>query len=142
VLALQVRNTHDDVVVRTTHDNLRKSPRTGSGGVIYIDTGPNDKGPEYAFVAGYTVGVDYQLVRTEGFGAKNWGKPVKHGDYVMKVNYRRDTVRTTISHVALGNPTEVRVAVRVSGSRSDGTTHGLVDWVGKPRSFTPWLAQG
>ncbi|HET8664467.1 MAG TPA: hypothetical protein VFM08_09150 [Nocardioides sp.] len=58
------------------------------------------------------------------------------------MNYRRDTVRTTISHVALGNPTEVRVAVRVSGSRSDGTTHGLVDWVGKPRSFTPWLAQG
>jgi len=32
--------------------------------------------------------------------------------------------------------------VRVSGSRSDGTTHGLVDWVGEPRSYTPWLDQG
>jgi hypothetical protein len=142
ILALQVRNGHEKVVVKTIHDNLRKAPKTGSGGVVYLDTDPGDKGPEFAFVAGYTVGTDYSLVRTEGFGAKNWGKPVMHGDYEMQVNYRKDTVRTTISQAALGNPTEVRVAVRVSGSRSDGTTHGLVDWVGKPRSFTPWLAQG
>lgn len=142
VLALQVRNGDENVVVKTVHDNLRKDPKTGSGGVVYIDTDRNDKGPEYAFVAGYTVGTDYQLIKTDGFGHKKWGKPVEHGDYVMKVDYRKDTVRTTMSHAALGKPTQVRVAVRVSGSRNDGSTHGLVDWVGQPRSFTPWLPQG
>jgi hypothetical protein len=142
VLALQVRNGQENVIVKTFHDNLRKAPKTGSGGVVYIDTDSTDKGPEYAFVAGYTVGTDYQLIKTEGFGHKKWGKPVKHGDYEMKVNYRKDTVRTTMSHAALGDPSQVRVAVRVSGARSDGSTDGLIDWVGQPRSFTPWLAQG
>ena len=36
----------------------------------------------------------------------------------------------------------VRVSVRVSGTRTDGTSHGLVDWVGKRHWFTPWLQQG
>jgi hypothetical protein len=142
VLSLSVRHGQENVIVKTIHDNLRKDPKTGSGGVVYIDTDPTDKGPEYAFVAGYTVGTDYQLIKTEGFGHRKWGKPVKRGDYIMKVNYRKDTVRTTMSRAALGNPDDVRVAVRVSGARSDGSTDGLVDWVGQVRSFTPWLAQG
>jgi len=35
-----------------------------------------------------------------------------------------------------------RIAVRVSGTRADGSSSGLVDWLGEPRSFTPWVARG
>ena len=39
-------------------------------------------------------------------------------------------------------PDEVRVAVRVSGTRTDGTSHGLTDWLREPRFFTPWVERG
>jgi hypothetical protein len=47
-----------------------------------------------------------------------------------------------VSRAALGKPARVRVAVRVSGTRSDGSSAGLVDWLGEPRSFTRWVARG
>jgi hypothetical protein len=47
-----------------------------------------------------------------------------------------------MSRPALGNPGAVRVSVVASGNRTDGTSHGLVDWVGERRSFTPWIARG
>jgi hypothetical protein len=130
-----------DLKITTTHLGLRRDPRTGSGGAIYIDTNRNDAGPELVFVGGYFEGTDYQLLRTEGFGSKNWEAPVD-GFYVMNVDYDKEHVRMRISRDALGTTDEVRVAVRVSGTRTDGTSHGLVDWLGEPRSFTPWVAQG
>ncbi len=60
----------------------------------------------------------------------------------MVVRYKVDRVHVTLSRHAIGDPTDVRVAMRASGNRSDGTSDGLVDWVGEPRSFTPWIAQG
>ena len=47
-----------------------------------------------------------------------------------------------MSRAALGNPGAVRVSVVASGTRTDGTSKGLVDWVGARRSFTPWIARG
>jgi hypothetical protein len=47
-----------------------------------------------------------------------------------------------MSQQALGKPEEMRTSVRVAGTRSDGTNHGLVDWLGEPRSFTDWVAKG
>ena len=60
----------------------------------------------------------------------------------MRVRYGADRVHVKISQPALRNPDAVRVAVRASGTRTDGTGHGLVDWVGKYRGFTPWLDRG
>lgn len=142
ILALQVRNGEENLYVTTYHENLRRDPATGSGGAIYIDTVKSDAGPEYVFVAGYFEGTDYQLLKTEGFGAKNWGNPVTAGDYEMKVRYDKDRVRVRISQSALQEPDRVRVSVKASGTRSDGTSDGLVDWVGKPRSFSLWIARG
>lgn len=142
VLALQVRNGQDDLVIQTTHANLRRDPATGSGGQFYVDTNRNDAGPEYVLVGGFFEGTDYALLETEGFGASNWGDRVENGTYVMRVRYRLDRVHVRMSRAALGRPGAVRVAVRVSGTRTDGTSHGLVDWVGQPRSFTPWIARG
>jgi hypothetical protein len=58
----------------------------------------------------------------------------------MWLDYDREHVRTRVSREALGSPEQVRVAVKVSGSRRDGTSTGI-DWLGEPRSFTEWVAQ-
>jgi hypothetical protein len=139
--AVQVTNGDHNVVVRTTHTNLRRDPATGSGGTVYLDTDPADRGPEYVFVGGFFVGTDYQLLHTEGFGHRQWGAPVR-GSYEMTVDYAKERVRMRMSQQALGQPDEVRVSVRVAGTRSDGTSQGLVDWLGEPRSFTDWVAKG
>lgn len=143
VLALSARNGADNVHVTTYHEDLRRDPASGSGEAIYIDTDPDDRGPEYVLAAGLFEGTDYALSHTEGFGVAKWGTPVKHGDYVLHIRYREDRVHVVVSRDALGNPGDIRVAVRASGTRTDGSSHGLVDWVGKERRFgTPWIAQG
>ena len=139
--SVQLLNNDRNVVVVTSHTNLRRDPRTGSGGAVYVDTDPGDKGPEFAFVGGFFEGTDYQLVRTEGFGVGQWDAPV-HGPYEMTVDYDRERVRMRMPRATLGDPGEVRIAVRVAGTRTDGTSTGLVDWLGEPRSFTPWVARG
>ena len=143
VLALSVRNGADNVHVTTYHDNLVRKAASGSGEAIYIDTDPDDRGPEYVLAAGLFAGTDYVLTETEGFGVAKWGDPVQHGDYVLHISYSKDRAHAIISRAALGNPDDIRVAVRASGTRTDGTHHGLVDWVGKERRFaTPWIHQG
>ena len=139
--AVQVTNGDHNVLVRSTHTNLRRDPATGSGGTVYIDTDPANRGPEYVFVGGYFVGTDYQLLHTGGFGRQQWGQPV-HGSYEMTVDYAKDRVRMRMSQQTLGKPEEVRVSVRVAGTRSDGSSEGLVDWLGEPRSFSDWVARG
>ncbi len=139
--AVQVRHHERNIVVVTSHTNLRRDPATGSGGAVYLDTDANDKGPEFVFVGGYYEGTDYALLETEGFGTKQWGDPVE-GSYEMTVRYQKERVRMRIAREAVGSPEEVRVAVRVAGTRRDGTSDGLVDWLGEPRSFTAWVAHG
>ncbi|WP_296604108.1 hypothetical protein [Nocardioides sp.] len=140
LIALQVRNGAENVDVTTMHADLRRAPATGSAGTIYVDTDRDDRGPEYVFVGGFYAGTDYRLLETEGFGKAAWGDPIENGDYIMRVSYDKDRVRIRMSRAALGNPDDVRVAVRISGTRAGGGS--VVDWAGKPRSFTPWLAQG
>src|SRR5215211_6438066 len=55
-----VRNNANNLVVVTTHTDLRRSPTTGSGGAVYVDTDPTNKGPERVFVGGFFEGTDYQ----------------------------------------------------------------------------------
>jgi hypothetical protein len=142
IRALQVRNGQDNVTITTYHSDLHRDPATGSSGRFYVDTNRSNTGPEYVLVGGFFEGTDYQLLHTEGFGVEQWGSPVRNGDYIMRVRYGLERVKVKISQGALRNRGDVRVAVRVSGTRTDGTSHGLVDWVGEPRSFTPWLARG
>jgi len=142
LLAVDIRNGNDNLVVVTTHEGLHRDPKTGSGGAVFISTDPENLGPEYVFVGGFTDGTDYQLIHTEGFAVSKWGEPVEHGDYQMKVDYQHDKVRFVVSRAAIGNADEVRIAVRVGGTRTDGTSHGLTDWLSAPRAFTPWIAKG
>jgi hypothetical protein len=136
--SVEVEHKARNVVVTTTHTNLRPSYRTGSSGSVFLDTDADDRGPEYLFSGGFFLGTDYQLLAVEGFG-DNRGEPVE-GSYRMRVDYDAEHVRFRISREALGSPEEVRVAVRVAGTRTDGTTTAT-DWLGAPRSFTDWVAQ-
>lgn len=139
--SVELRNGDRNIVVVTTHTNLRRDPSTGSAGAVYLDTNRSDRGPEFVFVGGYFEGTDYSLLHTEGFGRRQWGAAAK-GSYELRVNYDKDRVRMRMSRKTLGNPGKVRVAVRVAGTRSDGTSDGLVDWLGEARSFTRWVARG
>ncbi|WP_134766632.1 hypothetical protein [Nocardioides sp. 1609] len=139
--SVEVRNLETRVVVVTTHTNLRRDPASGSGGAVFLDTDPADKGPERVLVGGYFEGTDYQLLETEGFNRRTWGDPVE-GSYGLTLDYRQDRVVMRMSRAALGNPEDVRVAVTSSGTKSDGSGDAVVDWLGAPRSFTPWVARG
>lgn len=138
LLSVEVEHKSANVVVTTTHTNLRPSWRTGSSGSVFLDTDPDDRGPEYLFSGGFFMGTDYQLLAVDGFSDRR-GEPVE-GSYRMKVDYDTEHVRFRISREALGSPEEVRVAVRVAGTRTDGSTTPT-DWLGEPRSFTAWVAQ-
>jgi hypothetical protein len=141
LLAVQIRNAPHRLVIDTIHTNLRRDPDSGSSGAVYIDTDPQDAGPEFVFVGGYFTGTDYQLLHTEGFGHDKWGN-VAGGDWRMTVDYAEERVHMWMSRAAIDRPGKVRVAIRVVGTRTDGTSNGLVDWLGQPRSFTPWIRKG
>lgn len=134
-----IRHAANNVVATTTHTDLRRSFRSGSSGAVFLDTDPTDTGPEYVFVGGYFVGTDYQLLHTDGFATKKWGEPVE-GSYRMRIDYDDEQVRMRMSRETLGSPEQVRVAVRVAGTRPDGSSTA-VDWLGAPRGFTAWVGQ-
>ena len=137
--SVEVQHGGRNVVITTTHTDLVESFRSGSSGSVFLDTDPTDRGPEYVFAGGYFVGTDYALLHTDGFANKLWGEPVE-GSYRMRIDYDADHVRMRISRDAIGSPDEVRVAVRVAGTRPNGKNTGT-DWLGEPRSFTEWVAQ-
>jgi hypothetical protein len=137
--SVQVEHKASNIVVTTTHTDLRRSFRSGSSGAVYLDTDPADPGPEYVFAGGYFVGTDYQLLEVDGFSNSTWGEPAE-GSYAMRIDYDAEHVRMRISRETLGSPDEVRVAVRVAGSRPDGSNTRR-DWLGEPRSFTEWVAR-
>ncbi len=134
LVAVSVVNAEKNLRVTLTHNNLRRSPASGAGGSVYIDTDPENKGPELVFTGGFFAGTDYRLLTTEGFGVGQWGEPVD-GFYILKLDYAKEKTSIRISRKALGGAEDVRVAVRVSDNE-------IVDWMGKPRSYTLWLAQG
>ena len=137
--SVEVEHRSRNVVVTTTHTNLRATFRSGSSGGVFLDTDPADPGPEYVFAGGYFVGTDYVLLHTDGFASSAWGEPVE-GSYRMKLDFDLEQVRMRISREAIGSPEQVRVAVKVAGSRRDGSSTAK-DWLGEPRSFTDWVAQ-
>ena len=136
---VQVDHARRNVWVTLSHTNLRSDPSTGSSGVVYLDTDPEDKGPEAVLVGGFFDGTDYQLLSTDGFGVRKWGEALE-GSYEMKPDYAADQTRIRVSRRTLGSPSKVRVAVKVGGQRTDGTQ--VVDWLRKPFYFTEWVERG
>lgn len=136
--SVHVENTDTFVRVTLQHTDLRRSPTTGAGGAVFLDTDPDDAGPELVFAGGYFEGTDYQLLEAEGFDPETWGEPVD-GFWQLRLNYKKDRTVMRMSRGAVGAD-DLRVAVKVAGSHSDGTT--VVDWLDKRRSYTPWVERG
>lgn len=61
------------------------------------------------------------------------------GFWRMRLNYKADRTIMRMSRQAVGAD-DLRVAVKVAGQESDGTT--VVDWLRQPKSFTPWVSRG
>lgn len=126
------------VRITISHDDLVRSPESGAGAQVYIDTNRDRRGPEFVFLAGLFKGTDYSLAR-----ARHWqptGNEPLTCSYVMKLDYADDVTRIRMDRDCLGKPGRIRVAVRTSGVLDDGTW--VHDWLKSRRAFTPWLARG
>ena len=117
--SVEVEHGGRNVVVTTTHTDLQESFRSGSSGAVFLDTDPSDPGPEYVFAAATSSAPTTPCCRRTASPAGTWGEPVE-GSYRMRVDYDTEQVRMRISRDAIGSPDEVRVAVRVAGTRPDG----------------------
>lgn len=143
---VRVVNGDETVRINVRHRDLVRSFRSGSSVSVFIDTDRARKGPEYVFVGGTFEGADYALLKADGFkAANNRQVPLHGGTYIMRLDYVEDVARISIDRAVLENPGAVRVEVKTgaemvpAGSEAPSTE---VDWLGTPRSFTPWVEQG
>jgi hypothetical protein len=125
------------VRVDLKHDNLVRDFRKGGGLSLFLDTDPTQAGPEFVLGAGLFEGSDYQLSRTDGW--KPVGEPLSCR-HQLSLDYAADVTHTWFGRRCLGNPTSVRVAVKVAGERPSGRI--VKDWLTSWHAFTPWVAQG
>ena len=145
----KVRVTNGEEVLRVNvrHRDLVKSFRSGSSIAVFIDTDAERTGPEYVFQGATFEGGDYALLPAAGFKADgNRQVPLRGGSYIMKLDYVEDVARIAIDQVVVGSPEQVRVEVKTgaellpAGSTTPGENE--VDWLGTPKSFTPYVAKG
>ena len=116
------------VRVLLKHDDLIKSPTSGSSFVVYLDVKPKVAGPEFAFVGGSYQGADYQLVRTDGWKIGRTAHTMQC-DYRLRLNYDTDVAKLVIDPACLGDPSKIRVAVKTGGDLAGGGT--VRDWLGR-----------
>lgn len=136
---VKVVNGEKAVWVTTTHRDLVPDPASGAGGKLFLDTDPEDAGPEYALVGGYFEGTDYMLTEVEGWNTNTGAFTPADCSYRMRIDYDADTVRTRFGHDCFGDA-DLRVELRVSGTKPGGGS--AVDWLGTRTTFTPWVKQG
>ncbi|GGO74186.1 hypothetical protein [Nocardioides deserti] len=137
--SVKVVNGKQNLRVVTTHRNLVPGFRSQAGGRVFLDTDPDDKGPEYVLVGGYFDGTDYALIEVDGWSDRD-GDRVECS-YASLLDYEAETVRSRFAQDCFDDDgTDVRVEVRVSGAKKSGGT--AVDWLGKPRTFSAPIPRG
>lgn len=137
---LRVRLSHGDkqVRVRMVHDDLlRLGQRAGQSVSVFIDTDPEDAGPEFRFVSGLSSGTDYALLRVKGWASE--GRRVDC-NYRFTINWRDDVTVLKMGRGCLGKPETVAVAVKAE--QITVKQKRFVDWLGKRRQLTTAVAQG
>lgn len=126
----------DRLSVRVGVIDLRRRSEGGSAGLtIRIDTRADRTGPEYRLTTGLYAGTDYQLLRVRHGRAVGEPLSCRHG---VHLGYATDVVRFRAARACLGTPDRVRIGVKMT-DLYDGS-HPVTDWLGRPRSFTGWLA--
>jgi hypothetical protein len=131
IRTVTLRHQTDQVVVRTTFTDLR---RTSSAGYkILIDTDAARTGPEFLLVSGLGDGTDYLMFRAEDWRIKGAPMTCTHQ---LRLNWAEDIARFTVNRGCLGSPDEVRIGVRM---RDDA--HDVTDWMLGYRRWTPWMSR-
>lgn len=136
----RARVTHGPrhVRVRTVHDNLvRQAVRAQQGISVFVDTDPQDAGPEFRLEGGLNRGTDYRLQRVERWRG---GGPTLTCAHRMRIDWKADVVVVRFGRGCLGSPESVRVAVKVGETSHEGET--WVDWLSGPRRWTPAVGVG
>ena len=131
----------NSVRIKVQHADIVKSWRSGASQTVFLDTDPSKPGPEFAFPSVAYQGGDYALIKTRGDG---WGfgrraVPLTCG-YELRLDFARDVSTMRIDPECLGNPGEIRVAVKAAGTQADGDI--VTDWLGGRRQLTEWVAKG
>lgn len=125
------------VQVKVRFTDLRRRSEEGPASVaIFLDTRAHRKGPEFALFSGLQAGTDFQLVRMRD--ARPVGGPLscRHS---LDLGFATDVLTFRASRRdCLGTPARVRVGVRMTDDFD--ASHPITDWLGRPRSFTRWLA--
>ena len=125
----------DKVVVRTEFTDVR---RVNSAGLrIHIDTNPNRVGPEYRLVSGLSDGTDYALLRVRDWKVVGDMLTCTHR---FRINWDTDIARFEASCACLGNPTRVRVGMRMTDNAD--SSHVVSDDLIGFRQFTAWRTAG
>lgn len=131
---------HAKVVrVKLRHVDLKPHPARTAGVSVFIDARPGLPGPEYVLGSGLVDGTDYLLTVTDGFKPVN---KVVDCQYQLKLDYAKDVTRIWFSRECFDRPGKVRVAVKIGAEAKGQPGDTIVDWMGKVRSFTPWVARG
>lgn len=133
-----VDHGNDRLTVRVKVTDLRRRSEQGPAGLsIRIDTRRRAPGPEYQLSTGLYDGTDYQLMRIRD--GHPVGQPLSC-DHRVHLGFHTDVVRFTADRRCLRSPHRLRVGVKMT-DLYDGS-HPVTDWLGRPRSWTPWLTAG
>ncbi len=138
IRTVKVAHAPRNVFVATGFTDLRRRSEAGPAGLtVFLDSNPDRPGPERAVVTGLQAGTDYQLVRV-----RDWrlvGDPLSC-DHAVQLDFRRNVAHVRVARSCLGNPAQVRVAVRMV-DEYDGS-HPVTDWMKGRRLSTRWLDRG
>ena len=131
----QVRIVHEGrVVVRVHHKDLREDGAEGEQ--VFFDTNRSRPGPEYVISAGLFDGTDYFLSTVTRSWKQDWRVTCS---YRAHVDYDTETSVYRLDRACLGNPKQVRVAVRTASSLPSGVER---DWLTGYRHWTDPVRHG
>ncbi|MCW2795354.1 hypothetical protein [Nocardioides sp.] len=125
----------EQIFVKVAFTELKPKSEAGPSSLaIFLDTNANKKGPEFLLGTGLQRGTDYQLTRVRDW--KTVGQPLTC-DHSLRLDFVANVAKLHAARSCIGTPDEIRVGVKMT-DLYDGS-HPVHDWLGKPRSFTPWV---
>jgi hypothetical protein len=147
IRSVRVVNGDEKLRINVRHRDLVRSFRSGSSIAVYIDTDRTRTGPEFVLLGSTFEGGDYALLPADGFQQVGRRQvPLHGGMYLLRLDFVEDVARITIDQVVVGDPEQVRVEVKTGTElvpeHSTSPDPTEVDWLGEPKKFTPWVAQG
>jgi hypothetical protein len=136
IYGLTVTHGQERVKFSILVDDLRRV--SSAGATLFLNTNPDDPGPEYALGTGLSSGTDYALVRVEGW--RSPGSDPLNCDYHLRLGYRADVVSGWISRACLKKPATVAAAVKMVDAADP--SHLIRDWAPATRKFGLAIAPG